>query len=98
MTGPFLRLSWRAACVACCLCFFFSFALQANILQEQASTPAQSSAKESREQGAGQRIPRQRAQNTAALDGVVRETSSQANPLPIPGATVTLRNLQSGQA
>jgi Carboxypeptidase regulatory-like domain len=97
MIGSFLRLLWRAVCAACCSCFFFSFALAAKALQEQASTPAQSSAKESREHGPPQRLPRQQAQNAAALDGFVRDTSSPANPLPIPGAALTLRNLQSGQ-
>ena len=99
MIVRFLRLSWRAACAACCSCFFFSFALEAaKTLQEQAPTaPTQSSAKEYREQGPPQRIPRQQAQNTAALDGLVRNTSSANNPLPIPGTVLTLRNLQSGQ-
>src|SRR5689334_15259648 len=90
MIGPFLRLSWRAACAACCSCFLFSFALPAKTFQEQGPTPA-------REHGAAQRIPRQQAQNTAALDGVVHDASSQGNPLPIPGAVLTLRNLQSAQ-
>ena len=98
MIGSFLRLPWRAVCVACCACLFFSFPLEAAIFQEQAPQPAQSAAKESREQGAPQRIPRQQAQNTAALDGLVRDSSSPNNPLPIPGAVLTLRNLQSGQS
>lgn len=98
MIGPFLRLHWREVCAACWSCFFFSFALSAGVFQEQALTPAQSSAKESREQGPAQRLPRQQAQNTAALDGFVRGTTSSArNALPIPGATLTMRNLQSGQ-
>jgi hypothetical protein len=46
-----------------------------------------------REQGPSQRIPRQQAQNTGALDGIVRDTSSPNNTLPIPGAILTLRNL-----
>jgi len=73
--------------------------LAATPFREQATTPApaQSSAKESREQGPTQRIPRQQAQNTAALDGVVHDTNSRDNPLPIPGALLTLKNLQSGQ-
>ncbi|HEY6946922.1 MAG TPA: carboxypeptidase regulatory-like domain-containing protein [Candidatus Acidoferrum sp.] len=96
MTGPFLRLPWRAVCAACCSCFFFASAHAAKAFQEQAATPAQSSAKESREQGPQQRIPRQQAQNTGAVDGLVRDTSSPSNPLPIPGAVLTLRNLQSG--
>jgi len=83
--------------VGCCTCFFFSFALLAKALQEPVSAPTQSSARESRDQGPPQRIPRQRAQNTAALEGAIRDFGSANNPLPIPGATVTLRNLQSGQ-
>src|SRR5947207_1005767 len=97
MPRPFLRLSWRAACAACCSCFFFFVALGAKVFQEQAPTAAHSSSKESREQGPPQRIPRQQAQNTAALDGQVRETNSLGNPLPIPGVVLTLRNLQSAQ-
>src|SRR5438094_36582 len=97
MTSPFLRLSWRAACATCCSCFFFFVALGAKVFQEQAPTAAHSSSNESREQGPPQRIPRQQAQNTAALDGQVRETNSLGNPLPIPGVVLTLRNLQSAQ-
>src|SRR5215469_11211559 len=98
MTGPFLRLRWRELSAACCSCLLLSFALAAKTPQEQSPSLAQSSAKESREQGPAQRIPRQQAQNTAALDGFVRDTaSSSGNALPIPGAVLTLRNLQSGQ-
>ncbi len=98
MIGSFLRLPWRAVCAACCACFFFSFPLKATISQDQASPPPQSSAKESHEQGPALRLPRQQAQNTAALDGFVRDASSPNNALPIPGALLTLQNLQSGQA
>jgi Carboxypeptidase regulatory-like domain len=98
MIGSLLRLSRRTVGAACCPCLFLAVALPAKPFQEQPPTPAQSSAKESREQGAQQRIPRQQAQNTAALDGFVRHASSQNNPLPIPGAVLTLRNSQSGQA
>ena len=97
MIGSFLRLLWRAVWAACCLCFLFSFAVAANTFQEQVTPQAQSSVKESREQGPPQRLPRQQAQNTAALDGFVRDTGSPANTLPIPGAILSLRNLQSGR-
>src|SRR6266704_5161644 len=97
MISSVLRLSRRAVGAACCSCFFFSFGVAARTLFKQ-GPPAQSSAKESREQGPQQRIPRQQAQNTAALDGFVRDASSPNNPLPIPGAVLTLQNLQSGQA
>src|SRR5437762_9920538 len=97
MIGSFLRLPWRAVCAACCACFFFSFPLKATISQDQASPPPQSSAKESHEQGPALRLPRQQAQNTAALDGFVRDASSPNNALPIPGTVLTLRNLESGK-
>lgn len=97
MTGSFLRLSWCAVCADCCLCLFFSFGLAAETFQEQSQATAQSSVKESREQGPPQRIPRQQAQNTAALDGLIRDKNSPGNALPVPGAVLTLRNLQSGQ-
>ena len=43
------------------------------------------------------RIPRQQAQNTAALDGIVRNSGFANHENPVPGATLTLRNLQTGQ-
>src|SRR2546429_6449614 len=70
MISSVLRLSRRAVGAACCSCFFFSFGVAARTLLKQ-GPPAQSSAKESREPGPPQRIPRQQAQNTAALDGFV---------------------------
>ena len=96
MIGSVLRPSWRAVGAACCSCFCLSFGLEARTLLKPGSQ-AQSSAKESREQGPQQRIPRQQAQNTAALDGFVRDASSPNNPLPIPGTVLTQRNLQSGK-
>src|SRR6266704_654831 len=96
MISSVLRLSRRAVGAACCSCFFFSFGVAARTLFKQ-GPPAQSSAKESREQGPQQRIPRQQAQNTAALDGFVRDASSPNNPLPVPGTVLPLRNLESGK-
>jgi Carboxypeptidase regulatory-like domain len=96
MIGSVLRPSWRAVGAACCSCFFFSFGLEARTLLKQ-GPPAQSSVKESREQGPQQRLPRQQAQNTAALDGFVRDAGSPNNPLPVPGTVLTLRNLESGK-
>jgi len=96
MLGSVLRLSWRAVGAACCSSILFSLGLEARTLSQQ-GPPAQSSAKESREQGPQRRIPRQQAQNTAALDGFVRDASSPNNPLPVPGTLLTLRNLESGK-
>lgn len=96
MIGSALRLSWRAVGAACCSCLFFSLGLEARTVLKQ-GLPAQSSAKESREQGPQLRIPRQQAQNTAALDGFVRDAGSPNNPLPIPGTVLSLRHLESGK-
>src|SRR5713226_3627565 len=91
------RLFREAICAVCCTCFYFSPALEARTFQEQTRTAAQDAAKQTREQGPPQRIPRQQAQTTAALDGVVRDAGSPQSMLPVPGAVVTLRNAQSGQ-
>src|ERR1700688_1801523 len=61
----------------------------------QADAPGQ--ATPSREQGPAMRIPRQQASNTAALDGVVRSSTPTGGSNPVPGAQLTLRNLQTGQ-
>lgn len=89
------RWLWRATSAVYCCCVCLSFSLKA--APEQASPPTQDSPQQSIKQGPGQRIPRQQAQNTAAVDGVVRDAESPNNPHAIPGAVVTLRNLQSGQ-
>lgn len=91
------RLFRHAICAICCTCFYFSPALEARVFQEQTRIPVQDSAKQTREQGPPQRLPRQQAQTTAALDGVVRDASSPQSALPVPAAVVTLRNAQSGQ-
>src|SRR6201981_256585 len=96
MISSVLRLSWRAVGAACCSCFFFSFGVAARTLLKH-GPPAQSSAKESREPGPPQRIPRQQAQNTAAVAVFVRDASSPNNPLPVPGTLLTLRSLESGK-
>jgi hypothetical protein len=50
-------------------------------------------AQQSQEAGPAVRIPRQQAQITAALDGVVRSGSAASSPqLPVSGALLTLRN------
>jgi hypothetical protein len=51
----------------------------------------------SREPRAPQRIPREQALTTAALEGTVREKSSQTETRPIAGARILLRNVQTKQ-
>lgn len=63
----------------------------------QSVPPAQDSPKQSSEQGPARRIPRQQAQSTAALDGLVRDAGSAGASLPVASADLALRNLQSGQ-
>jgi len=57
----------------------------------------QGQATPSREQGPAMRIPRQQASSTAAVDGVVRSSTTTGGSLPVPGAQLTLLNLQTGQ-
>ncbi len=84
----------RAFCAA--YCFAWS-GLAVGAPTQQSSGPAQNAAGQARESGAPQRIPRQRAQTTAALDGTVRDAGPSNVTRPVPGATLTLRHLQSGQ-
>src|SRR5258708_34659880 len=53
---------------------------------------------QSREPGAQLRLPRQQAQTSAALDGIVRSTSSGASArLPVSGTVLHLQILPSGE-
>jgi Carboxypeptidase regulatory-like domain len=70
----------------------------------QQSTPGQQSAsggqatvQKSSEAALAQRIPRQQALTTAAIDGVVCETTSPNESRPVAAARLTLRHLQTGQ-
>jgi hypothetical protein len=72
--------------------------LTASAAQVTPAAPIQDAATQSREQGPPLRIPRQKAQSTSAVDGVVRDAGSPASLLPVPGAAVTLHDLQSGQS
>ncbi len=86
----------RAFCAACCFSCF-CFATRAAVPRQQTSSPAKSPAPQAHEQALPTRIPRQQAQNTTALDGIVRDVGFSNIALPVPGAVLTLRNLQSGQ-
>jgi hypothetical protein len=74
---------------------FTAAALTATIHQDQSPSAGQDSAKQTREQGPPLRIPRQQAQTTAAIDGVVRDAANSS--LPVGAAVLTLRNTQTGQ-
>ncbi|GAC1633136.1 MAG: hypothetical protein NVS9B14_07340 [Candidatus Acidiferrum sp.] len=94
------RRAFRAALAACAACLFASavFANRNPRAARQASAQ-QPAAQQSRETTAQSlRIPRQQAQTTAALDGIVRDSGFSNITVPVPGAALTLRNLQSGQS
>src|SRR5712664_1960775 len=87
----------RALCAACCFaCLGFAPRATAKLLR-QSAPPAQDSSKKSSEQGSPVRIPRQQAQTSAALDGVVRDAGAPGAARPIPAAVLTLCNMESGQ-
>jgi hypothetical protein len=87
----------RAFCAACCISICSAAAIPGATRQEQSPPSTPDSAKKSSEQGPPQRIPRQQAQTSAALDGMVRDASVPAAPRPVAAAVLTLRHLQSGQ-
>lgn len=91
------RQARRAFCAGFRFLFFFSSVQAAALSQDASPAPAQEPAKQSVQQAAPHRIPRQQAQTTAALDGVVRDASSPNSTLPVPGAALSLRNTQSGK-
>jgi len=89
----------RAAIAVCAASLFVSTAhASRNPRGPRQNASQQSAAQQSREAAAQSlRIPRQRAQTSAALDGIVRDSGSSNITVPVPGATLTLGNLQSGQ-
>src|ERR1700674_2171732 len=87
----------RAFCAVCCFaCLVFAPRAAASLPRQSAPAP-QDSARQSRESGPPLRIPRQQAQTTAAIDGVVRDAGFSNIILPVPAAALTLRNVQSGE-
>jgi len=64
---------------------------------QQPAAGGQATVQKSTERAPVQRIPRQQALTTAAVDGVLRETVSRGEFRPVAAAQITLRHLQSGQ-
>jgi hypothetical protein len=90
------RPAFRAALAACAVCLCASVATRA--YDSHPSAIQQPAAQQSREANVqSPRIPRQQAQTTAALDGIVRDAGFSNTNVPIPGALLSLRNLQTGQ-
>ena len=63
---------------------------------QQSPAPAATLSQQSREPIAPARIPRQQALTTSALDGIVRDAGFSNLTIPVPGAHLILRDLQTG--
>ena len=64
--------------------------------EQQSVSGAQAAVQKSTEAASTQRIPRQQALATAAIDGVVRESIAPNEIRPVAAAQFTLRHLQGG--
>ena len=93
----FPRKYRRAFCAACCISALSAAALAGATRQDQSLSRTQDATKKSSEQGPPVRIPRQQAQTSAALDGIVRDAGVPGATRPVPAAVLTLRNVESGQ-
>src|SRR6266487_501506 len=86
-------LSGRYLCLRRRSCWFLvlfvvSFSFIASVLAQEAQ--------QSRDAGIPIRLPRQQAQTSAALDGIVRSSlAAGGSQVPVAGATLSLRNISS---
>jgi hypothetical protein len=76
---------------------YFSFSGLLSARTQQSSSQQPSVQKSTATPGQTLRIPRQQAQTTAALDGIVRDSGFSNITIPVPGALLSLRNLKTGQ-
>ncbi|HEY2547817.1 MAG TPA: carboxypeptidase-like regulatory domain-containing protein [Candidatus Acidoferrum sp.] len=95
------RLRGVARAAAALLLAFLGVAKASDAQQSpsaQTSAPGgQATVQKSTEPSPAQRIPRQQALTTAAVEGVLRETGSPNESRPVAAAQLTLRHLQTGQ-
>jgi hypothetical protein len=90
------RDAFRAACFAAAL--LSASLVKANEpARQQAASASQAEIQKSTETLPMQRIPRQQALTTAALDGVIHEAVWANEARPVAAAQLSLRNLQTGQ-
>jgi hypothetical protein len=90
-----LHCSQGARAIAALL--LFPLIVPAARAQQSSPSSGQPAARQTRESATQQqRIPRQQAQLTAAIDGVIREAISPSESRPVPAARLALRNLQTG--
>jgi hypothetical protein len=85
LSGRYLRLRRRSCWFVVLFAVSFSF-IPSAFAQE---------AQQSRETGGPIRLPRQQAQTSAALDGIVRSTLAGGSQVPVAGAILSLRNIGS---
>jgi hypothetical protein len=70
---------------------------QQSALDQASAAGGQASVQKATEAVPAQRIPRQRALTTGAIDGVLREVISTNETRPVAAAQLTLRHFESGQ-
>jgi hypothetical protein len=70
---------------------------QQSALDQASAAGGQASVQKATEAVPAQRIPRQQALTTAAIDGVLREVISTNETRPVAAAQLTLRHFESGQ-
>ncbi|HEY8714737.1 MAG TPA: carboxypeptidase-like regulatory domain-containing protein, partial [Candidatus Acidoferrum sp.] len=100
MSSSSRRTCPASVLIFCAAALFFFLPLHRSVSACAAQIPqpaADPQVRQSREPAPALRIPRQQATNTAALEGVVRSQAAAANPLPVPGAQLALRNSQTSQ-
>ena len=95
------RVNGPARAAAALLLVFFAAgsvsSAQESAPTQQSASGGQATVQKSSEPATAQRIPRQQALTTAAVDGVLREAISGNESRPVAAAQLTLRHLQSGQ-
>lgn len=82
----------------CCVVALLALVLPASAWSSRPAGHQQSSVTVQQSQGATPlRIPRQQAATASAVDGIVRDAGFAGVTLPVSGAHLTLRDLQSGR-
>src|SRR5258708_12013894 len=93
----FRRPDWLLRARTCVLAPLLTMVLGRSVVCLAERCWSAQESQQSREPGAQLRLPRQQAQTSAALDGVVRSVSSGVSAqLPVSGAALRLQNLASG--
>lgn len=94
--GPAQRIEWGKLSGAGLYLAAALLCASAAFTQEQPTTAQGSTEQQTREAGPPRRIPRQQALTTAALDGTVREQTTDSTVRPVAGARIQVRHLTTG--